>query len=125
MRVIVFGSRNYKWYYTIKARLAKLPEGTVIVHGDCPTGADNLADEAARELGFPVERHPALWEVYGRRAGPIRNEETALLGADLAIGFRSRGKSNGTDDMARRCANHRIPVEMHMATIAHDPDAYD
>lgn len=64
------------------------------------------------ELGFETERHPADWKRFGRRAGPIRNEEMAVAGADLAIGFRSEGKSSGTDDAARRFIKHHIPVEM-------------
>ena len=44
-----------------------------IVHG-CSKGADDMADQWARENRVPVEKYPALWDVHGRGAGPIRNQ---------------------------------------------------
>jgi hypothetical protein len=120
-RVIVFGSRNWPAEYVgyIHNRIKQLPHGTVVVHGACPSGADAIADYAAVLYGFTVERHPAIWKPDGRlgrtdyAAGPRRNKHMASLGADLAIGFRMPGKSNGTDHMADECELARIPVERH------------
>lgn len=112
-RVIVFGSRNWGWGDYIRERIRALPAGTVIVHGGCHTGADRFAHVYAHELGFTVEVVPARWDLHGRAAGPFRNEGMAELGARLAIGFRSRGKSGGTDDMARAAIRHGIELERH------------
>lgn len=38
-------------------------------------GGDWLADLVARELGWPIKRCPADWELHGPRAGFIRNSE--------------------------------------------------
>ena len=87
-----------------------------LVHGACPSGADYMADLVWRQLCGSVERHPADWDGYRargldpRKAGPDRNEHMASLGADLAIGYRMAGESKGTDDMARACERHGIPL---------------
>jgi hypothetical protein len=115
MRVIVFGSRSWPlpYFEYMDQRLAQLPAGTLIVHGACMTGADWWAEAIARTRGFQVERHPANWKELGLSAGPRRNRHMASLGADLAIGFRMPGKSNGTDNMADEAELARIPVERH------------
>lgn len=66
----------------------------VIVHGACPTGADAMASAFARHYGHTEEAHPAKWDIFGKRAGPLRNEEMVLLGADICLAFplpQSRG----------------------------------
>ena len=73
------------------------PEADVILHGACPTGADALADKWARRNFAEVRRFPADWDRYGRRAGPIRNQEMAREGSIL-IAFWD-GKSRGTKGM--------------------------
>lgn len=118
MRVIVCGSRKWKDADAIRQRLEQLPPGTLIVHGDCLTGADKIADDVsiALKVGAPgtarnVERHPALWSRYGRKAGPLRNQRMADLGADLCIAFADK-MSGGTWDMVTRARKAEIPVEI-------------
>lgn len=121
MRVIVFGSRSWpsEYYGYMYERLRQLPEGSTVVHGACLSGVDWWADQIARARGLLIEPHPALWKPDGRQgrtdysAGPRRNKHMASLGADLAIGFRMPGKSNGTDNMADEAELARIPVERH------------
>lgn len=116
-RVIIFGSRDYGGVEQIERVMETFEEGTIIVHGACRTGADAIANDIAKRLGLVVEPHPADWDKYrsesdpqGRRAGPARNREMAQAGADIAYGFRSYGKSNGTDNMARECKKAGIRV---------------
>jgi hypothetical protein len=126
IRIIVFGSRTWTNADHLTARLARLPRELgvepgeiLLVHGDCKNGADFFADEAARELLFRVERHPAIWRPRGAvgpvdyGAGPRRNRHMASLGARLAIGFRMPGKSSGTDNMRDECELREVPVERH------------
>ncbi len=114
-RIIIFGSRLWPetYYSHILERIRALPLDAVIVHGACPTGADAMANQAARLRGMTIEPHPAAWLALGRAAGPIRNRHMAELGATLAIGFRMPGKSAGTDGMWGECMLRNIPVERH------------
>lgn len=115
MRLLITGSRSWTGIQgeariqtvlnIVLALCDVLGTKLTIVHGDCPQGADAIADRWAvrREHdGVRVERHPADWEMYGKSAGPMRNLEMARLGADLCIGFH-RGDSHGTKD-ALACA---------------------
>ena len=50
--------------------------GLTLIHGACPTGADHIADQWAKSHPeVQLERHPADWSRYGRRAGAIRNQQ--------------------------------------------------
>jgi hypothetical protein len=109
-RVIVCGSRDWQDSRRIRDRLLFLPEHATIVHGDA-RGADSIADGWAKISGFAIEPHPADWERHGKRAGPIRNEEMAALGADICIAFWD-GTSTGTADMLKRAEAHGIPTEV-------------
>ena len=99
MRVLVCGSRTWTDRARIRAELETLPRDAIIIHGACPSGADAIANEEAEALGMRVERYPADWNHYGKRAGFLRNTEMANTQPDLCLAFRTPGKSNGTDDM--------------------------
>ena len=78
-----------------------------LVHG-CAPGADTLADEWAKARGVPVEKYPALWDVHGRKAGPIRNQLMLDDGQpDIVVAFAG---GIGTADMVRRAKAANIPV---------------
>lgn len=114
-RVIVCGSRRWHNRAVIEARLADLvlataPNYPTIVHG-CARGADRIAGEEALKAGLLVEEHPADWDRYGKRAGLIRNEAMAALGADLCLAFWD-GRSTGTAHMLDRAREHDIPFEV-------------
>jgi hypothetical protein len=115
IRVIVCGSRGWHDRQRIADRLYDLAleheqSGCMVVHGNAK-GADRIAGEEAGKLGLPVEAHPADWNRYGRRAGPIRNAEMAKAGADLCIAFYD-GQSAGTKHMIAAARQHDIPVEI-------------
>lgn len=98
MRILVTGSRDWTDRAFMWDVLNKVsPVNAVIIHGACPTGADKAADEwVACQPDITVERYPADWEKYGKRAGFIRNSEMVNLGADICLAFikdDSRGAS--------------------------------
>jgi hypothetical protein len=111
MRVIVCGSREWTDREAIADRLFDLPPGSTIVHGGAK-GADRIAAQEGQKLGHFIEVHPAFWDTHGKRAGVIRNELMAGLGADLCIAFWD-GRSRGTSHMVDAAEKRGIPVELH------------
>jgi hypothetical protein len=100
MRVIVTGSRAWPDPLAVAHELNTLylQHGPyVLVHGACATGADAAAahwmEAAGRDLGVTEVRFPADWEQYGKRAGPLRNEQMVKAGADLVLAFPLPGGS--------------------------------
>lgn len=101
---------------------ATYPGGTpvtdvVIVHGDCPTGVDQIAARIARTgtwklITLTEEPHPADWEEYGRAAGPVRNKQMVDLGADACHGFPT-AHSRGTWGCLRMAEKAGIPTFEH------------
>jgi hypothetical protein len=93
MRVLVTGSRNWTNQYVIGKYLFfesyehPSNDQVTLVSGHCPTGADLMAEEWARLMGWEVELHPADWNTHGKKAGFLRNAEMVNLGADLCLAF--------------------------------------
>lgn len=108
-RLLVTGSRDWEDVIEIQQEINKavnyLGSKVVLVHGDCPTGADKIAENwFTFAYPWPIEAYPADWDQYGKRAGYIRNTEMINLGADLCLAFikdNSRGASM-TADMAEK-----------------------
>jgi hypothetical protein len=97
--VLITGSRKWPHKQFIWEQFRELrrrfpdidPHDIVVVSGACPTGADRMCEEAAEAHGMQVERHPADWQRYGKRAGFIRNEEMVNLGAQVCMAFIYNG----------------------------------
>jgi hypothetical protein len=99
-------------------------ETWTLVHGACPTGADQIADAWAKQRGVPVERHPANWGRYGRKAGMQRNTDMVEMGAAICVAFlrpcAKRGcqepqphGSHGTVDCSTKASAAHIMVWTH------------
>lgn len=91
-------NRIYQVLNIVLALADVLGEKLTIIHGDCPTGADQVVDRWARRRegdGVTVETLPADWRTLGKRAGPVRNKAMVDRGADMCIGF-VRGDAKGT-----------------------------
>lgn len=58
-----------------------------LVHGGCPKGADQIAEEVAFELGWNVEKRPAQWDALGKSAGFVRNKQMVEAGAHVCLAF--------------------------------------
>jgi len=98
VRVIVAGSRHFTDGQFVFEQIDNLNlQIAEIVSGGAP-GADLCGEMYAQERGIPIRRFPALWGLYGRSAGPIRNREMAEY-ADYLIAFTSGGP--GTSNMIR------------------------
>jgi hypothetical protein len=121
MRVLlVCGDRNWQDADRIYA-IVKEAAPALLIHGDAK-GADRMGMIAGLRLGVRVEAHPADWKLYGKGAGPIRNQQMLgrLLelergGAQVAcVAFHSNlSESKGTADMVRRCREAGIQTEVY------------
>lgn len=122
MRILITGSRDWPDAYSVELAIVETlskhrltwHEAT-IVQGDCPSGADRFAKDFAIRMGMSVESHPANWDRFGRRAGPIRNKEMVDLGADVCLAFirhKSKG-ATGTVDLAEKAGIEVVKEEIN------------
>lgn len=122
MRVLVCGGRDFANRHLFHATMCEvlpwhepdqygntLPKGVTIMHGGCPTGADQMADDwAVVHWCDDLLVFPADWQTYRRAAGPIRNQRMLDEGKpDLVIAFPG---GRGTADMVRRAKAAGVKV---------------
>jgi hypothetical protein len=116
MRILITGSRDWTDYNAIRdaiwaAALGIRWEDCTLIHGNA-RGADTMAAEIAGILKMNVETHPARWDIYGRGAGPIRNQEMVDSGAGICLAFIMPG-SVGTSDCVKRAEKAGIEVRKY------------
>ena len=114
MRVLICGDRNWTAREPIRKYVATLnPAADVIIEGEA-RGADSIAAQMGDRYGVPVHRYPALWNRYGRAAGPMRNRQMLIEGKpDLVVAFHADiVHSKGTRNMVEiaRKAGVRVRV---------------
>jgi len=112
--ILVCGSRHWTDRATIRAWLSKFPNDTTVVHGAC-RGADTIAGDVARVLGFAVRKYPAEWKRHGAAAGPIRNqrmidEEHPVRAFAFTDALMRDRRPTGTLDCVSRLLAAGVPV---------------
>ncbi len=142
-RLLVCGSRTWRDARRLRREMVLL-DPDVVIHGACPTGADDMADLWAGVAGRDVERHYAEWEKHRpppksrakNPAGPIRNERMLREGKpDRGLAFGAlwkpaarvivRGvpfKKTGTGGMVALMLAAGLPVRW---VATHDAVAVD
>ena len=108
-RYLVCGGRDFTDWEFMREKLRVLLKTDwmfILVHGDA-MGADRLAAGWAEACGLIVEAYPADWDTYGKKAGPIRNQEMLDSGIDGVVAFAG---GYGTADMVHRAEQAGIPV---------------
>lgn len=124
-RVLVTGSRDWHAIGVVRRALNEVlavrphDQPLVVVHGDCPTGADIMAKAWALTTFTSActddwervteEAHPAAWHLHGKAAGSIRNKAMVDKGADVCLAFIRNG-SRGASHTARLAEEAGIPV---------------
>lgn len=110
VRIIVCGGRDYadrEHVYDV-LRFIHIKRGIAeIIQGECRTGADRYAREWAINMGIKLTRRPARWDLYGKRAGPIRNRQMLELNPDGVVAFPG---GSGTQDMITAATEADVPV---------------
>lgn len=128
MRILVTGSRDWPWPEVVYQTLTSIVEencptlreddGTfvdydyskvVLIHGNCPNGADRFADDWAAANFVPVEKFEADWRHYGIAAGHIRNDKMIQSEPDICVAF-IHNNSRGAISTANKAGKAGIKV---------------
>lgn len=115
VRVIVCGSREWsdaaivRWFLGSRDRHV-----TTVIHG-AARGADRIAGQVARQLGFDVVEFPADWLGKGKAAGHIRNKVMLDEGKPAVVvafkdGFDFTHQRGGTENMVRIAKEAGVPT---------------
>lgn len=112
-RVIIAGSRGFNDYPLLASTMDTLLQNItvpIVVICGMARGADLLGERYALDRGFQVQRFPADWDKYGKRAGYIRNEEMAK-NADALVAFWD-GESRGTKHMIELAGKYGLKTRV-------------
>jgi uncharacterized phage-like protein YoqJ len=116
MRVIIAGSRTFHNYQLLKEKATQILQNyiqtnqEIIIISGTATGADQLGEQFAKEMGFKVERYAADWDKWGKSAGYKRNQQMAEV-ANVAIVFWD-GQSKGSKHMIDIAKNKGLKVRV-------------
>lgn len=95
MKVLICGSREWLDPVPIKEVIDALSPGSTVIVGGA-RGADLIAQNLAEERDdITVKVFYAEWDMWGKRAGPMRNIEMLNNKPDIVYAFPLR-KSKGT-----------------------------
>lgn len=114
-RLLVSGSREWTREYILQMVIVRhwiRHPDIMVVHGDCPNGADRIAKDFCEKWGIPQDPFPADWNKYGKSAGHKRNLEMVKSGIDYAV-FFMEGHSYGTTNCLTHAINKGIPHHVY------------
>lgn len=108
MRTIIAGSRTILRMSVLETAMERLSFTPSVVISGCAIGVDRLGEAWAMARSIPIDRFPADWTTYGRRAGFIRN---ALMAenADALVALWD-SDSPGTKHMIKCAGDNGLRV---------------
>lgn len=121
LKVIIAGSRSFNNYklleekmdFFLKNKIDKnRPYFNIEIVSGTARGADTLGEKYAKEKGFALKRFPANWDLYGKKAGYIRNREMRDY-ADVCVVFWD-GESKGSKHMINLAKEDNMPIRVVM-----------
>lgn len=116
--VLISGKRNFNNYEQfcriLDESLKDISDDIEIVQGGAK-GTDALAKHYADTHGIKCREFPALWNINGRAAGPMRNAKMVkfVRGKDSKAIFFWDGKSKGTGDCLKKAMKAGIVCEVY------------
>jgi hypothetical protein len=109
VRTIIAGSRGITKYKFLRLAIEHCPwTPTIVLSGTCPDSPDVLGERWANLHNIPVERYPANWDQFGKRAGMLRNSLMAYKGQALIALWD--GVSTGTAHMIEAAKTRRLRI---------------
>jgi len=113
MNILIAGSRNFNDYNFLKEEVNNILinkyDNITIISG-CAKGVDKFGEKFAAEYNINVLKFPAQWDLHGKKAGYLRNEEMVNFlnkENDFAIFFWD-GESKGTTHTINLCKKKGI-----------------
>lgn len=126
MNIIIAGSRDFDNYRLLKKTVSDYIEENQVnntqqirVISGGAKGADRLGECYAFDNGYSVIRFQALWGVYGKSAGPRRNNEYFNIGKNK---LRELVKEPGCTFVmysGNRCLIKRQKFEKYLDSIVY------
>lgn len=116
LTILCTGDREWSDESIVRMVLARLPAGTILVHGDA-RGLDTIAGRIGKTLDFIVRPYPADWNRFSKAwhrnpAGPIRNKQ--MLDSEhpnvVYAWHDDLVHSRGTKDMVKQALKAGVPV---------------
>ena len=108
-RIIIAGGRDFddfeKLCYEFSKHVGVVGFQNIEIISGLARGADMLGVKFANDYGVELKKFPAQWDLYGKSAGYIRNEEMAKYASEYGNGSNGMliafwdGKSKGTKHM--------------------------
>ena len=123
LRIIIAGSRDFNDYTFLKTSIKEILKSTSLtdiskikIISGTARGADQLGERFAKQFKLEVVKFPAKWDLYGKRAGYIRNEEMAKYSMEdnnygMLVAFWD-GESRGTKHMINLANKHGLKVHV-------------
>jgi hypothetical protein len=107
MKVLVCGGRGFTDRLRLYAVLDDLEPKPILVIQGGARGADIIAKHWAILNNVHYVTVPALWERFGRQAGPLRNSAMLELEPDICVAAPG---GSGTADMVKKCRAAKIDI---------------
>lgn len=117
IRIVIAGSRKFSNQATLDTEVDKFIDQYVdteiqIISGGAK-GADKMGEIYAKKRGYDLKIFPTKWDLFGKKAGYLRNEEMAK-NADAVIAFWD-GNSPGTKHIIRYA--EKLGLDTHLVKI--------
>lgn len=113
MKIIIAGTRTFKPSFAVENKIDQIIESiedSITIISGTARGADLYGERYATKKGYSIERYPADWDKYGKKAGYIRNKEMGSV-ADMAIVLwdgESKGSKHMIEEMKK--LNKRVEI---------------